>query len=61
MYLQDVSQHFSQFGQVVGVRQVLWEDTGRKRGYGYVEMADSDQVRMELGLAASSPLEWIAF
>ena len=42
--MQDVSQYFSQFGQVVGVRQVLWEDTGRKRGYGYVEMADYDQV-----------------
>jgi hypothetical protein len=41
---QDLGLYFGQFGQVVGVKQCVWEDTGRKRGFGYVEMADCDQV-----------------
>ena len=41
---QDLYQYFSQFGEVQNIRQVLREDTGRKKGYGHVEMADSDEV-----------------
>lgn len=41
---QDLGLYFAQFGQVVGVKQCVWEDTGRKRGFGYIEMADCDQV-----------------
>ena len=41
---QDLHQYFSQFGEVQNIRQVLREDTGRKKGYGHVQMADSDEV-----------------
>ena len=41
---QDLHQYFGQFGEVQNIRQVLWEDTGKKKGYGHVEMSDTDQV-----------------
>lgn len=39
--------YFGQYGTVLSVKQIMWEDTQRKRGYGYIEMEDGDQVRMD--------------
>ena len=36
--------YFGQFGTVLSVQQMIWEDSGKKRGYGYVEFSDDDAV-----------------
>ena len=33
-----------QFGRVLSVSQKVWQDSGKKRGYGYVEFDDEDPV-----------------
>jgi RNA recognition motif-containing protein len=38
----DVRNAFSAFGEVSSVHMVTDRDTGRPRGFGFVEMADSD-------------------
>lgn len=38
----DVRGAFSAFGEVSSVHMVTDRDTGRPRGFGFVEMADSD-------------------
>ena len=40
----DISDYFSKFGNVTRVDQKIWDDTGKKRGYGYVEFDDEDAV-----------------
>ena len=40
----DLQEYFSSFGPVTRVDQKVWEDTGKKRGYGYVEFEDEDAV-----------------
>jgi len=40
----DIEEYFSQFGLVTNVEQMLWNDTGKKRGFGFVEFKDSDIV-----------------
>jgi len=41
---EDLSEYFGQFGTIVKVQQMRWEDSGKKRGYGYVEFTDDDSV-----------------
>jgi len=38
----DLSDMFSQMGNVESVRIITDRDTGRSRGFGFVEMADDD-------------------
>merc|ERR1719192_1467686 len=40
----DLKAYFNQFGTVLGVQQMIWDDSGKKRGYGYVEFSDDDAV-----------------
>ena len=40
----DLEDYFSSFGPVTRVDQKVWDDTGKKRGYGYVEFEDEDAV-----------------
>ena len=40
-----LEQLFSSVGQVASVRLVRDHETGRSRGFGFVEMADDDQGR----------------
>jgi len=42
----DLEQYFSQFGTVTSIDQKVWPDTGKKRGYGYIEFDDEDAVDM---------------
>jgi cold-inducible RNA-binding protein len=42
---QDMEQMFSEFGQVSSAKLILDRDTGRSRGFGFVEMED-DQAAM---------------
>jgi len=41
---EDLRKHFAQFGKVVNVEQMRWSDTGKKRGFGFVEFDDYDAV-----------------
>ncbi|MFC1652652.1 RNA recognition motif domain-containing protein [Planctomycetota bacterium] len=49
---EDVKQAFEQFGQVVGVNIITDRETGRSRGFCFVEMATDDE-----GQAAISGLD----
>lgn len=40
----DVENYFAKFGNVVSVQQMKWNDTGKKRGFGFVEFDDTDAV-----------------
>merc|ERR1719283_228343 len=40
----DLEKYFSQFGTVTSIDQKVWPDTGKKRGYGYIEFDDEDAV-----------------
>ena len=40
----DLQEYFSKFGNVTKIDQKVWEDNGKKRGYGYVEFDDEDAV-----------------
>jgi len=46
----DVRNAFSAFGEVTSVHMVTDRDTGRPRGFGFVEMADGEQA--EAAIAA---------
>ncbi|HAW95207.1 MAG: RNA-binding protein [Phycisphaerae bacterium] len=39
---QELSDLFSQFGAVQSARVIMDRETGRARGFGFVEMADED-------------------
>ncbi|GGD73042.1 hypothetical protein GCM10011357_30150 [Lacimicrobium alkaliphilum] len=39
---QEVSEHFSSHGEVVSVRLMKDRRTGKRKGYGFVEMAEKD-------------------
>jgi RNA recognition motif-containing protein len=40
----ELSQLFAQCGQVTGVRIIKDKDTGRSKGFAFVEMADDDEA-----------------
>ncbi len=41
---EDIRNAFSRFGQVTSVNIVMDQDTGRSRGFAFVEMADADEA-----------------
>mgnify|MGYP006281800527 CR=1 FL=1 len=38
----DLREHFAQFGEVVSANIITDRDSGRSRGFGFVEMADQE-------------------
>lgn len=40
----DIRDYFIQFGAIMNVEQLKWNDTGKKRGFGFVEFDDYDPV-----------------
>lgn len=40
----DLQQHFSAFGQVQSAKVMMERDTGRSKGFGFVEMASSQEA-----------------
>jgi len=40
----DIRDHFEQYGRVTNIEQMRWNDTGKKRGFGFVEFDDYDAV-----------------
>jgi RNA recognition motif-containing protein len=51
----DLTQTFSQYGQVEGSRIATDRETGRSRGFGFVEMADEDADK---AIEALNGSEW---
>ena len=39
---QDLGDHFAQFGEVTSARVITDRETGRSRGFGFIEMSSSD-------------------
>ena len=42
LHEDQLSKAFEQYGEVASVRLITDRETGRPRGFGFVEMADSD-------------------
>ncbi|MHC4605542.1 MAG: RNA recognition motif domain-containing protein [Planctomycetota bacterium] len=42
---EDIRQAFSQFGEVASVNVITDRETGRPRGFAFVEMADSGEAQ----------------
>ena len=42
---EELEQLFQQYGEVTSVRIITHRDTGRSRGFGFVEMSDDDQAK----------------
>ncbi len=39
---QDLGDHFAQYGEVTSARVITDRDTGRSRGFGFIEMASHE-------------------
>jgi len=44
--VEELSGFFAQYGEVVGSRIITDRETGRSRGFGFVEVADQDAERL---------------
>lgn len=51
---EDLATHFAQVGAVVSAQVINDRETGRSRGFGFVEMSDDDARRAIDELAGSS-------
>tara|TARA_Y100000994_G_scaffold27047_1_gene19107 strand:- start:3037 stop:3243 length:207 start_codon:yes stop_codon:yes gene_type:complete len=40
-----LKEHFGRYGEVVDVRIITDRDSGRSKGFGFVEMSDDDQAK----------------
>ncbi len=52
----DLEQAFSQFGQVVSARVMMERDTGRSKGFGFVEMGSDDEAQTAINGMNGQPL-----
>jgi cold-inducible RNA-binding protein len=42
---EQLSEHFAQFGQVVSAQIIMDRNTGRSKGFGFVEMVNDDEAQ----------------
>lgn len=42
---EDLQQHFSAFGQIQSAKVMMERDTGRSKGFGFVEMGSPEQAQ----------------
>jgi len=42
---EDLQQHFSAYGQVQSAKVMMDRDTGRSKGFGFVEMGSSEEAQ----------------
>jgi RNA recognition motif-containing protein len=52
---EDLEQKFSEFGAVISARVMTDRETGRSKGFGFVDMEDADA---EKAIAAMSGYKW---
>ena len=45
----DLRNYFDRYGTVTGVAQHRWEDSGRKKGFGYMEFQEFEGAQAALG------------
>lgn len=50
---EELTDHFAQYGNVVGSRIITDRETGRSRGFGFVEVAEEDAERLAAELNGS--------
>ena len=53
----DLADLFGQYGQVLSASVITDRDTGRSRGFGFVEMSNDDEARNAMSSLDNSTLE----
>lgn len=53
----DLATLFSQYGQVSSAKVILDRETGRSRGFGFVEMPSDDEARTAIKELEGKPVE----
>jgi RNA recognition motif-containing protein len=43
---QEINTYFSQYGEIQSVKLIADRETGRKKGYGFIEMGDEDAQKV---------------
>lgn len=54
---EDLEKAFAAYGQVTSVKIVRDRDTGRSKGYGFVEMPNSDEAQRAMDALNNSQLD----
>lgn len=54
---EDLERAFSQFGQVSSAKVVTDRDTGRSKGFGFVEMPNDDEARAAIAALNEKELD----
>ena len=54
---EDLENAFAQFGQVVSAKIVKDRDTGRSKGYGFVEMSNDEQAQNAINALNETELD----
>ncbi|THU01547.1 RNA-binding protein [Lampropedia puyangensis] len=52
----DLEQHFSQFGVVTSAKVMMERDTGRSKGFGFVEMGSDAEAQAAINGVNGQPL-----
>ncbi len=52
----DLKTHFEQAGKVVSARVITDRDSGRSRGFGFVEMEDEEGAKKAIEMLNGKPL-----
>lgn len=54
---EELEQAFSQYGEVTSCKVIMDRETGRSKGYGFVEMSDDDAARAAIAALNESDLD----
>lgn len=54
---EELEQAFSRFGEVTSAKVVMDRETGRSKGYGFVEMADDESGKAAISALNDSELD----
>jgi cold-inducible RNA-binding protein len=54
---QNLAELFAQYGQVLSARVIRDRETGRSKGFGFVEISDEQEARAAISALNNTPLE----
>jgi len=54
---EELEEAFAQFGEVTSTKVIMDRETGRSKGYGFVEMSDDDAARSAISALNESDLD----